>query len=155
MRIEILAAVAFVLPMVAAAQDAAPLFPSDLLQSIQGKWLAEKNMEAVEIVGRNVILRTNSQFSGSLYSKISPGTTVATLGEEDVSRRSERFRFIKGMCIDASTNNTPSPCTIMLNISQPITDGPWKINLTIRDRYWKDGELTDFTREHRMRKPGG
>jgi hypothetical protein len=109
-------------------------------------------MEAVEIVGRKVILRTNSQFGG-LYAKIAPGTTVAILGDEVVSRRSERHRFIKSQCMDGSTNNVPEPCTVMLNLSQPLTDGPWKINLTIKERYWKEGELTEFTAKHRMRTP--
>ena len=153
MRIVLAAALASVASS-ASAQQKPPTWPEDLVKAVQGLWLAENNLEAIEVQGKNVVLREHSQFQ-NLYSKLSQGATVAVLSEEDVGRRSEYHRFIKAQCMDASTNNKPYPCTAVVNMGKPITSGPYKMNLTIRDRYWKQKEIDSFSREHRKRKPGG
>lgn len=130
-----------------------PVWPADLKAAVQGKWYAERNLEEVEVVGTDVILRKHAQFN-TLYSNLPIGFVVARLGDVDTSRGGPFVKIMKGQCADASTNNQMNPCLIMINMSQPISGGPFHIALTVRERYWLDGGLTKDGRAYRARAPG-
>lgn len=105
--------VAAVAALAGAAHAEPAAWPSDLKQALQGKWVAERNARAIEIVGDQVFIRNSSQFNDTYYGPV--GSVMATVGSEDSARASDYHRYFTGTCINASTSFQPSRCTSYIN----------------------------------------
>lgn len=124
------------------------VWPSTL-ESVQGKWYAERSEAAIEITGNQVFLRRSSVSAKQLYSGISIGGVIATLNNDfapDINRYSSTPSYTRftGLCNErGSSRQCPGFVNYPIDSLKESPKRVVKMSITIgdSDRFYRYDDL--------------
>ncbi|MDB5425133.1 MAG: hypothetical protein JWQ29_2549 [Phenylobacterium sp.] len=122
-------------------------WPKDMVSALQGVWLSERDLEAFEIRGNDIFLKSRSQYGngGGTFKNVPEGAKIGTVTNEVLRLEEPHHIGLNGACYqqDAGLRDCRG---LWVNRAEP----GWKWAIVLwGNRFEREKEMSGATKKYR------